>query len=206
MAAQRHLARPTIEIRGKRLAKERLCRRNAAVTAKAKVDSLSLLVDRSIQVMPFASNGNVRLVGAPGSSDGSRESVPALLIFRHVPGDPSQDGAVGYHDTALRHHCSQVAIAQPVGDVPANAQLDDFSVEHSSAVNGITGDRLGHSEPLSCSPNLTGKSADAEGRAARADRPSSTAPFRSASRRSGVTSPLLATVMLDRAPARAHNR
>ncbi len=91
MAVQRHLARPAIEIRGERLAKERLCRRNAAVRAKEKVDRLSLLVDRSIEVMPFASNGNVRLVGAPGTTDGPRESVPALLKCRHVPGYPSED-------------------------------------------------------------------------------------------------------------------
>jgi len=65
MAIQRRLARPSIENRGERRAKERVCRRNAAVTTKEKVDRLSLLVDRSIEVMPFASNGNVRLVGAP---------------------------------------------------------------------------------------------------------------------------------------------
>ena len=138
MAVQRHLARPSIEIRSERLAKERLRRRDAAVTAKEKVDRLSLLVDRSIEVMPFASNGNVRLVGAPGSTDGSRESVPALLIFRHVAGYPSQDCALGYHDPALRHHSNEIAIAQPIGDVPANAQLNDFSVEHPSAIDGVT--------------------------------------------------------------------
>ena len=55
---------------------------------------------------------------------------------------------MGYDDPALRHHSSEVPIAQPVGDVPANAQLDDFSVEHPSAVDGVRGDRLGHSEPL----------------------------------------------------------
>ena len=54
----------------------------------AGVDRLSLLVDRSIEVMPFASNGNVRLIGAPGSTDRPTETVPALLIFRHVPGYP----------------------------------------------------------------------------------------------------------------------
>jgi len=84
MTVQRHLARPSIEIRSERLAKERLCRGNAAVTAKEKVDRLSLLVDRSIEVTPLALNGNVRLVSAPGSTDGSRESIPALLIFWHV--------------------------------------------------------------------------------------------------------------------------
>jgi hypothetical protein len=55
---------------------------------------------------------------------------------------------VGYDKTALRHHSNEVPIAQPIGDVSANAQLDDFSVEHPSAVDGITGDRFGHSEPL----------------------------------------------------------
>src|ERR1017187_7590691 len=124
IAVQRHLARPSIEIRGERLAKERLCRGNATVTAKQKVDRLSLLVDRSIEVMPLASNGNVRLVCAPGSTDGSRESIPALLIFWHVPRCPAQDCAVGYYDPALRHHCNEVAITQPIGDVPTNAQLD----------------------------------------------------------------------------------
>lgn len=130
MAVQRHLARPSTEIRIERLAQERLCRRNATVAAKEKVHRPSPLADRSIEVMPIASNGNLRLVGAPGSTDGSRESVPAPLIFRHVPGHPSQDCAVGYHDPAFRHHSNEVAIAQPIGDVPANAQLDDFSVEH----------------------------------------------------------------------------
>jgi hypothetical protein len=56
VAIERHLARPSIEIRDERLAKERLCRRDAAVTAQEKVDRLSLLVDRSIEVVPFAPN------------------------------------------------------------------------------------------------------------------------------------------------------
>ena len=57
MAVQRNLAWPSIQIRGERLAKERLRCRNAAVTAQEKVDRLSLLVDRSIEVVSFASNG-----------------------------------------------------------------------------------------------------------------------------------------------------
>jgi hypothetical protein len=69
---------------------------------------------------------------------------------------------VGYDDPpALRHHSNEVPIAQPIGDVPANAQLNDFSIEHPSAVDGVTGDRFGHSELLFWSPNLTSKPADA---------------------------------------------
>jgi hypothetical protein len=43
---------------------------------------------------------------------------------------------------------------------PANAHLDDLSVEHPSAVDRVTGDRIGHSEVF-LSPNLKGKPADA---------------------------------------------
>src|ERR1035437_3897796 len=113
--------------------------------------------------MPFASNGNVRLVGAPRSTDGSRESVPALLIFRHEPGYPSQDCAVSHDDPALRHHPNEVPIAQPIGDVPANAQLDDFSIEHTSTVDGVAVDWFGHSGPFFWSPNHTGTPAARDG-------------------------------------------
>jgi hypothetical protein len=48
LAVLRHLAQPSMENRIQRLAKERLCRRNTALTAKEKVDRFSLFVDRSI--------------------------------------------------------------------------------------------------------------------------------------------------------------
>jgi hypothetical protein len=121
MAIQRHFARTAIEIRGERLTKERSRRRTSAVTAKEKVDRRFLRVGRPIEVMPFASDGEVRLVGAPESTDGPSEPVPALLMFRHVPGYPSEDCAVGHRDPALRHHCNEVPIAQPIRGVPASA-------------------------------------------------------------------------------------
>jgi hypothetical protein len=65
----RHLTQPSMENRIQRLAKERLCRRNTALTAKEKVDRFSLFVDRSIQVMPFASNGNERIGSALNVTD-----------------------------------------------------------------------------------------------------------------------------------------
>jgi hypothetical protein len=51
---------------------------------------------------------------------------------------------VGYRDSTLRHRANEVAIAQPLGEAQANAQLNDFSVERLSTVGGITGDRFGH--------------------------------------------------------------
>jgi hypothetical protein len=48
---------------------------------------------------------------SPRVTAGSRESVPALLIFRHVPGYLSQDWPVRYDDPRLRHHSNEVPIA-----------------------------------------------------------------------------------------------
>ena len=53
VAVERHLARDARKCRGERLAKERLCGRNAAVTAKQKVDGLAVFVDCPIRVMPL---------------------------------------------------------------------------------------------------------------------------------------------------------
>jgi hypothetical protein len=65
MAVQRHLARPAIEIRGERLAKERLCRRNSAVTA--------LAADRS----PIAA---ILLASIATSPAKLGEPVPSMMI------------------------------------------------------------------------------------------------------------------------------
>jgi hypothetical protein len=38
----------------------------------------------------------------------------------------------------------QSSAAQPVGDVPADAQLDDLGIEAATSVNGISDNRPGH--------------------------------------------------------------
>ena len=71
MTVQPHLARPSRQIRRKRLTKERLRRSNTTVTAKQKIDRLSLFIHSPIQVVPFSSNGDVCLVDLPGGADAS---------------------------------------------------------------------------------------------------------------------------------------
>jgi hypothetical protein len=49
------------------------------------------------------------------------------------------------HDkAALSHHRHEVPIAQPVGDVLANAQFNDLGIEAAPSVDGISGNRPGH--------------------------------------------------------------
>jgi hypothetical protein len=44
---------------------------------------------------------------------------------------------VRHDNAALGHHRHEVPIAQSVGDVPADAQLDDLGIEAATSVNGI---------------------------------------------------------------------
>src|SRR6267143_6920028 len=132
-------------MRRERLAKEGLRGRDTPVTPHQKINSLALLVYRPIQVVPFASNRDVSLIYSPGGAHASRITVPALLELGYIPNHPSQNRCMRNHDAAFGHDFNEVSIAQPIRDVPAYAQLNDVGVEYSSAVNGITSDRPGHS-------------------------------------------------------------
>jgi hypothetical protein len=47
----------------------------------------------------------------------------------------SQDRRVGHSQSALSHHCHEISTAQPVGNVPANAQFDGLPLEPAPAVD-----------------------------------------------------------------------
>jgi len=49
------------------------------------------------------------------------------VVFRHILLDPTHDSRVGDDDLTLSHHLGQIAVAQPISDVPANAEFDGFS-------------------------------------------------------------------------------
>src|ERR1017187_9224113 len=134
MAIQGHLARPTRRIRHQRLSEERLRRRYATIPTRQKIDALALLVYSSIQVVPFAANGDVRLVYPPRRTDAARVPIPALLELGDIPNDPSQNRRVRDLDTTLRHHRHEISVAQPVGDIPADAKLNDVGVEGTAPV------------------------------------------------------------------------
>jgi hypothetical protein len=81
---------------------------------------------------------------SPGGIDGSGESVPALLKLRHVANHPAMNRRVRHANTSFGHHRHEISVAQPVGDLPADAQLDDLGIEAAASVNGISHNRLGH--------------------------------------------------------------
>jgi len=66
---------------------------------------------------------------------------------------------VRHGNAALSHHRHEISIAQSVGNVPADAQLDDLPIEATTSVNGISDNRPGHlgtsSMPTAKSPRAS---------------------------------------------------
>src|ERR1017187_2807287 len=147
VAVQRHLARYARERRGERLAKEGLRRRDTAIGAQQEIDGVAMLVHGTIEIVPFGLNRNVGLIHTPGGANRLGEPSPALLQLRDVARNPAEDGGMGNLDPALCHHLHQIAIREPIGDIPSHAQLNDVGVKGALAVHWVTDYRLGHSAP-----------------------------------------------------------
>ncbi len=126
------------------LAKECLRSGDASVSAQQEVNGLAVLVDISVQVVPLRLDSKVRLLDSPGSADRSGESRPALDELRNIAHHPSKDRRMRDSHATFGHHLDQIPIGEPVGHVPANAQFNDLGAETTLAVDGVTGNRLGH--------------------------------------------------------------
>jgi hypothetical protein len=115
-----------------------LGRGDAAIRKKQKIHGLAVLVDSPIEIIPLASDLDVGLVDAPGIIHGSCEAVPALLKLRHIANHSAMNGGVRHANAALGHHGYEIPIAQPIGDVPTDAQLDDLGIKAAPAINEIS--------------------------------------------------------------------
>jgi len=109
-----------------------------------RVDRLPLFVDRAVQVSGLRTGVDVCLVDPPGGAGRLRPAVPPLLVFGDLPKDPPHDGGMRHVYLALLHQRHEVAIAQAVGEIPANAGFDHITREPPATVNCITFNWLGH--------------------------------------------------------------
>src|ERR1700737_1546138 len=100
MAIECDLARSSMRMRGKRLAKERLRSGNAPIRSQHEVYAAPLLVHGSVQIVPFALDRDVRLVNTPGATDRAAKSIPALLKFRNISNHPPHNGLARNNPTA----------------------------------------------------------------------------------------------------------
>src|SRR5581483_5300051 len=81
---------------------------------------------------------------SPGRMNRASVASPPLLELGYIPLHPSKDGRVRDGDAALGHHLDQIPIAEPICEVPADAQLDNFGLKSATPVDGVTHDGLGH--------------------------------------------------------------
>jgi len=143
-AIERYLARPPRQTPRQRLAEECLCRRDTAIWPKKKIHRLAVLVDSPVKIVPLSPDLYVGLINAPGIIHGSCEAVPFLFKLRYLMNHPTVNRRMRHDNAALGHHRHEISIAQPIGDVPADAQFDDLGIEAATSVNGIADNRPGH--------------------------------------------------------------
>ena len=89
-----------------------------------EVYTMTLLIYRSIEVLPLASHFDICFLYSPRCANWHGEVIPLLLKFGNVRLDPSQDGCVRELDTACSHHSAQVTVAELVGDIASQAEND----------------------------------------------------------------------------------
>src|SRR5208282_5003753 len=91
---------------------KRLGGRDIPLGAEQEIDSLSLLVDRAIEVSPAAFDLHVGFIDPPGSASSACEAVPTLFEFRNIALDPAHDRRMGQRNPAFDHHFHEIAKAE----------------------------------------------------------------------------------------------
>lgn len=94
---------------------------NISVLAQQEIDGVALFTNRTVEVLPLASHADVGLVYSPRSPYWASRAATSLLELGDVALYPSEDGCMSEVDTAFGHHLFQIAVAELVGDVPADA-------------------------------------------------------------------------------------
>jgi hypothetical protein len=101
--------------------------RHVAVSAKQEVDRVAGAVDGPVQVLPLATDLDVRLVHPPTCADRTLASAKHRRQHRQDLDRPTMYRGVIDKDAALGgHHLFDVPQAQRIGRVPANADQHHF--------------------------------------------------------------------------------
>jgi hypothetical protein len=86
---ERYLARPPRQTPRQRFAEEYLCGGDTAIGAKQKINRFAVLVDRPIEIVPFAPDFDLGLIHSPGGiSPAERSGSNASQTPAHI-GSPS---------------------------------------------------------------------------------------------------------------------
>jgi hypothetical protein len=118
-----------------RLGEKAFGRLLVALLGQEEIDGLAVFIDGTIQVAPLPFHPDVRFVHAPADPHGALRAVKCFLQLRTVFDDPPVNGGVIHVDTPIEHKFFDVARAQRVGDISADARESDV-LRHPHASYG----------------------------------------------------------------------
>ena len=133
---------------------KRLNGRYIPLGAEQEIDSLSLLVDRAIEVSPVAFDLHVGFIDPPGSASSACEAVPSLFEFRNIPLDPAHYRRMGQRNPAFDHHFHEIAKAELEPELPPDAEDADLAVEMAAFEKILNVQHSGSRLPKGCSRQI----------------------------------------------------
>jgi hypothetical protein len=71
-------------------------------------------------------------------------ATPSLFELRDLPLDPAQNGRVRDGNAAFCHHLDEVPVAEPVSQVPADAQLYSRRIETPTPMDRVAVEGMGN--------------------------------------------------------------
>jgi hypothetical protein len=102
-----------------------LCGCDVSVLAQQKVNRVALIIDSTIEILPFTANPDVSLFHSRRPTDRASEIVPLLVELRDVVLYTSEDSSMSQINATLGHQAAEIAIAEFVGDVPPQVENND---------------------------------------------------------------------------------
>ena len=91
-----------------------------------KVNGLAVLIDGTVEIFLRAFDPDVRLVHAPADPHWALATVKRPVQLRAVVHDPPVGGGVIHSDTSFEHEFFDVACAQGIRHIPADARENDI--------------------------------------------------------------------------------
>src|SRR5690606_21376076 len=112
-----------------RLAQEPLGRSQIPPLTEPELNRIAVAVDGAVEIHPMPTDLDISLVDMPSAGDRALAPIELLQQERSIVDGPAMDGGVVDGDAALRHHLLEIAQAQAVSEIPADAEQDQRAIE-----------------------------------------------------------------------------
>jgi len=124
-------------VSAQRLTHKPFGRSKISVFAEVELYCGAGLVDSPVKIQPFATDLDIGLIHVPIAKDAALPAIERLKELGCEVHHPTMDRRVIQPDAAFEDHLFQVPKAKAVGQIPANAQQNDRTVEMATFEHGL---------------------------------------------------------------------